>query len=269
MTPLAHMIVRELTLPIKRRSFEDLCQLLPRMRDIHCFEVSNVFDMAADLCVNNSMLGPAAMNSDLAFLPAPKTWIEWRRGEHGNEREGVLLEQTADGRAAWCTWAFKGAGLFRSQAKHHRFAIGLGDEVVAMKVADKAGVARWLSGETEAQARGWTALVYALLALINTPRVIGRRQHMPHAGLERRLLQMKGIVGKFPLHAWTEITLECKPPDDMSDMPGYEARLTGMKCLHFCRAHLRIRRGRVEFVSSHWRGNPALGMKQSRYRVMP
>lgn len=125
--------------------------------------------------------------------------------------------------------------------------------------------------ETEALRIGYIPLMYAALSVINTPRVIGRRQHMPHAGLQRKLAQARGMVGKFPLHAWTEIKLEVSPPrlDRSATGDPHEARLTGAKALHFCRCHLRVRLGQLELVSAHWRGDPALGMKQSRYKLLP
>ena len=110
-------------------------------------------------------------------------------------------------------------------------------------------------------------IVYTVLALINTPRIIGQRQHMPHERTEREKLKQLGLVGKFPLRAWTEIVLKVALPDDRSGEPSKEAHLTGQKCLHFCRTHLRVRLGQLEYVEGHWRGDPALGIKQSRYRV--
>jgi hypothetical protein len=108
---------------------------------------------------------------------------------------------------------------------------------------------------------------YAALALINAPRVIGRKQHMPHERIEREQLKQLGLVGKFPLRAWTEIVLTVAPADNRTGEPSTEAHLTGEKCLHYCRTHLRVRLGTLEYVEGHWRGNPALGMKRNRYRL--
>jgi hypothetical protein len=107
----------------------------------------------------------------------------------------------------------------------------------------------------------------AAVALINTPRVIGRQQHMPHAGLQRALARSKGMVGKFPLRAWTEIKLEVRPPVHAEGF--HEARLSGTRALHFCRAHLRVRRGQIEYVTHHWRGDASIGIKRSRYAMVP
>jgi hypothetical protein len=109
---------------------------------------------------------------------------------------------------------------------------------------------------------------YAHLALINTPRVIGQTLHYPYQRIEREKLKKHKLIGKFPLRAWTEIVLRVttRPEDRSTDEP-LEAHLTGDKCLHYCRTYLRIRNGMLEYVEGHWRGNPALGMKRSRYRV--
>lgn len=266
MTPLAHRIVKELTLPLKDRTFKDGSGLLKRMDDVHCFEVTEIYGLACDLAEKcGTLLGIADESTAFAFLPAPKTWIEFKCAD--GRREGVLLEEVSGGRAAKCTWAVGGGNLFLSQAAKDVFVIGLGADIGAMKHLQQFGVARQLEGETEAQARGWTALIYTLLAIINTPRVIGRRQHMPHRGLQKDLLARGNVVGSFPLHAWTEIVLDCTPPQDLSEAVEFEAHLTGKKCLHFCRAHLRVKNGRVEFVSAHWRGDGSLGIRRSRYRL--
>ena len=113
-------------------------------------------------------------------------------------------------------------------------------------------------------------MAYAELAmiLINSPHIIGRRQHMPHAGLERQLT--RGLAGgKFPLHAWTEIKLQVAKPVEIDDGEPHEAHLTGRRALHFVRKHIRIRLGQLEYVSAHWRGDPSIGIKRSRYTVKP
>jgi hypothetical protein len=111
---------------------------------------------------------------------------------------------------------------------------------------------------------------YAGLSLINSPRIIGQRLHYPHGRAEREALKKAKMVGKFPLRAWTEIVLEVRVnPKDVSDEPSKEAHLTGERCLHYCRTYLRVRHGMLEYVEGHWRGDPSLGMKRSRYRLEP
>ncbi len=87
---------------------------------------------------------------------------------------------------------------------------------------------------------------------------------MPHAGLQRKLAQERGMVGNFPLHAYTELTLKAFATLNEN---GKERTviLSGHRCLHFVRAYCRPSDGRL--VSSYWRGDPALGIKRTKYRV--
>src|SRR5262245_33308458 len=98
MTPLAQYLVGQLTLPVKRRTFKDPHGLLKVMDDIHCFECTAVKTLAEDLA--KKFVGHDHVSERLAFLPAPKTWIEMRGGEGGHDRMGFLFIETADGTAA-------------------------------------------------------------------------------------------------------------------------------------------------------------------------
>ncbi|MED5545772.1 MAG: hypothetical protein VYD90_11025 [Pseudomonadota bacterium] len=267
MTPLAMRIVRELALPVKDRTFNDQCGLMQRMDDVHCFEVSDVFDLAQDLALNLHKAwnkdGYASDAGVLGFLPAPKTWIEWTRGGY---REAVLLEETHEGDAL-SSWAIAdNDGLFLSS----RHCGGLLLSSINRAAIDAPWPSvRTLVDETEPQRLGWIFTIYAMLAIINSPRLIGHKQHMPHRGLERRLAAAKASTGKFPLHAWTELKLSVSDIGKRADGKEYEAHYTGERCLHFCRAHLRVKRGRIEKVAAHYRGNPANGIKRTRYSVAP
>ena len=250
MTPLAHKIVRELTLPLKDRSFTDKASLLPRMADVQCFEVSEIAELARDLGSRYPKYGAP---EDLLFLPAPKTWLE-RKTRWG--RMGFFLEEDD---LTSLTIAYDGFGQWGSLN-----ASGIRQQNRHGVCNDANGRMDYLAGLADSSE--W---LRAVLAMINTPRIIGRKQHMPHRGLEHKLLRLRGTVGSFPLRAWTEILLKVTPPHDAAADAPSEAHLTGRRALHFCRAHLRIRMGCLELVSAHWRGDPALGIKRSRYRVVP
>lgn len=102
------------------------------------------------------------------------------------------------------------------------------------------------------------------LDLINTPGLVGLRQHDPHRGLARRLAHYRS--GSYPLQGWSEVVLKAQT---RHAEPG--ERLTGAtyhKCLHFVRSHRRhFRDGHVTIIPAHWRGDPALGIKRTRYRM--
>lgn len=250
MTPLAAHFIKQQTLPIKRRDvIHDPDRMLSRMADIHCFDITEIKDVVHQVVDAWEDKGePIDTCRDRIFLPAPNTWIEWNGDADGN-RGATFLSDCGDGWADAYAVSPQGHGGTYYVWKCERLC--LSDTAVYRPDGVRYEGASWLR---------------ATLALINTPRIVGRRQHMPNKGLERRLTQHFG-VGKFPLHAWTEIKLEVLKPIEIDDGAPHEAHLTGKRALHFCRAHIRIRMGKLEYVTSHWRGDPAIGIKQSRYVV--
>lgn len=119
-------------------------------------------------------------------------------------------------------------------------------------------------GEIEGTMKLGIAFSVLALDLINTPGLVGLRQHDPHRGLARKLYAFRS--GSYPLRGWSEIVLK-----HQTRVIEDEERHTGAtyhKCLHFVRSHLRhFRNGRVTVIPAHWRGDPALGIKRTRYRV--
>lgn len=268
MTPLAHKLAKQLVIPPKDRQWfwrANGDSLRRMMTDVHCFEASAVLNMVGELQTQVRKLSEGAADKffgQRCFLPAPKTWLEFYVQEV-RQRMALLLTDTDDG------WARVDVFMDGEEtAAGHLGKISLVDgtyncigEQIAVPneflVALPDGRAWWK----------FLGLCHYLLVIINTPRIIGRRQHMPHRGLERKLTKKMGR-GKFPLHAWTEIKLEVAKPTEIDDGEPHEAHLTGRRALHFCRAHLRIRNGKMEYVTSHWRGDPAIGIKQSRYKLV-
>lgn len=263
MTPLAHAIVKELTLPLKNRSLNDPDEMLARVDDVHCFEVTEVLDVVAELARQYPKHG---IRDELMFLPAPRTWIE-HQTDFGYF--GILIEDV--GAEEWATW--RAWGQPKRLGKAERW-IDVGRKQERLRPLPSPSKPRLHAAalqlnsifqQNAAELHGceW---IRAVLAIINTPRIIGRTTHMPHAGLQKRLARARGLVGRFPLHAWTEIKLKvCPPKVETGDD---EIWLTGHRALHFVRCHLRIRLGQLELVSAHWRGDPALGIKQSRYKLV-
>lgn len=255
MTPLAHAIAADSTLPIGKRAYGDAAQRLQLLDGVHFFEVSAVFDAARSLGAD--FLRGRDLPDVLAFLPAARTWLEWTEP---TGRVGVLLEaELGDASAHIRSVALLKDGRLLFPPNGGWLMLGAS--------AGLHGIA-YPAAITGVRPKILDAVLYALLAMVNTPRVIGRRQHMPHAGLQRRLAASLRLPGKYPLHAWHELALEVTPPTPDGGTLR-EARLTGGKALHFVRGHLRIRQGRLERVSPHWRGDPALGIKQTRYRLVP
>lgn len=262
MTPLAYRIVKELTLPKRERTFEGI-HLPRRLSGAQCFEVTDIYDAAFEIAKDVAKVAGSETSS---FLPAPKTWIE-RRNIDGSRFGWLLEEHEDDSGVVYCAEALdcRGQSFFgefgADSTLSRGYLLHLRDGLLPMRDGDRAGY--YMDGFAPEN------IIPALLAFINTPRIIGRRQHMPHRGLERKLIARRAVIGKFPLHAWTEIKLHVTPPKDVSGERSHEAHLTGERALHFCRAHLRIRLGKLEVVRGHWRGDPAIGIKQTRYTVVP
>jgi hypothetical protein len=270
MTPLAAYLAKQIVARPKHREGiwrepENIKRLRGLMEDIHCFEVTAALPVAME--IHKSLKHrPEKSNTELfntySFLPAPKTWIEWKHAS-GN-RIAIHIHDPYNGNYPEKKEA---ACIFFS----HDIACNLGTVDIHGDEYHDVGGDRYLpTFLTDISGEQTPAILLSaahfMLVLINSPRIIGRRQHMPNVGLERRLTRGLG-VGKFPLHAWTEIRLEVAKPTFIDDGEPHEAHLTGRRALHFCRKHIRIRNGQLEYVSAHWRGDPALGIKRSRYTV--
>lgn len=291
MTPLARVIAKQNLEPRSRRPEGDECDLYKKMDDIHCFDVTQVLDLVEDLAWK-IVIGETCIG-ELSFLPARKTWIEWSRTSNFPQPTHYLpgLHCSPVGRDCTQGTLLVGATgkddvtVFEAQACGPLYNAWTGDFGLRLNSSERpqdyfgltwAGKESIAKCETFTQgnilhddAKWYAAMLMASLALINSPKVIGRRTHAPHRGLERDLIQRRAVVGRFPLRAWTEIILAVGPPTAAADDAPDETHLTGNRCLHFVRRHVRVIGGRVTYVREHWRGDAALGIKRSRYIMKP
>lgn len=272
MTPLAMYLTKQLIAPRKDRrdSWADDQQravLRTKLTDIHCFEITEVLGLMREVHDALDAKGKDEFYNTMGkfgFLPAPKTWIEWRMRD--GTRQSVHLEQI-DETATPSNDATIAINWFCRESSAYVGALTSDHRSILVSQAHPNLPPRFVG----LNKNGWR-LVFTLsslaLIMINSPRIIGRKQHMPHVGLERQLT--RGLAGgKFPLHAWTEIKLQVAKPIEIDDGEPHEAHLTGRRALHFVRKHIRIRLGQLEYVSAHWRGDPSIGIKRSRYTVVP
>lgn len=265
MTPLALKLSKVLT--HKRTPMSDFWKAnKPKLRnvleDTHFFEVNEIIPMIKELgSLKHDNLSSAL--STLGFLPAPKTWIEYKSHLCGH-KIALYLEEidnfTSEVHLIW-----------PDGAQHLGRLVGntcdcITDGGLYCFPDEIAELIRHYNTDAGKFAMEMIAYAHHILTIINSPHIIGRQQHMPHKGLESRLIKTFGI-GKFPLHAWTEIKLHVAKPIEIDDGEPHEAHLTGKRALHFCRKHIRIRLGKLEYVSAHWRGDASIGIKQSRYKV--
>lgn len=267
MTPLAQAIANDACLPVGKRRFGNLADEIGLFDGLHFFECSAVYETA---CAISGKLARDRSSSarQMTFLAAPRMLIDCSTPEHEmTSRQAFLLEQNGETARVTILLMARSDGLIvRVPTQLFLPLIGSDEPFGSYKLIVDRHLPRC---DVKPAMDRLAAGLMAVLAMINTPRIINRQQHMPHRGLERKLAGSRGMVGKFPLNAWTELKLEVRPPRDATDDGNIEAHLTGQKAFHFCRTHLRVRLGKLELVSAHWRGDPALGIKQTRYAVMP
>jgi hypothetical protein len=258
MTPLAFHIAKQKLLPAKDRTFNDNGGIFDHILQAHCFEVSEVTDLASELKMHMPRCG---VDERSTFLPAPTTWMEWRTPEGCSN--GILLMADGDDSVVRIdSYGNRGGAVDRHGLTGISFS-----QKVNISLRYKPTVT---GADTEADRRrlvlaelGLDEHTLALLAIINTPRIVGREEHQAHRGLQREL-RRKGFQGKVP--NWNKIRLEITRAQTESSGKDGEP-LTGGKALHFCRSFIRIKRGRLEIVKSHMRGNASNGIKLSHYVV--
>jgi hypothetical protein len=98
--------------------------------------------------------------------------------------------------------------------------------------------------------------VWAAIALINTPR-LSVLHHVDYAKLNKA----RYAKGKVPLLSHSIVRLAI----DRGEVGPSASKAKGQAALHHVRAFLRLKRGRVELVRPHWRGDPRFGVIQHRY----
>lgn len=258
MTPLAARIANELTLPHRKRTFFDPCGVLSRISEAHCFECTEIHPLMEEMYYAGAADKPTAesMAQD-AFLPAPVTWLEWKH-EDAPDRFGLMLVQGPDEHTF--------ARIVACVGKEFYSATVIDGDLrpCDAKFDDLPDGTTWLDFLVE-DTREIFCVSLTMLVLINQQQIIERHRRPSHAGLRRNLHR---AVGKYPLLAWEEIKLRVDGPRDVSSRaPGVRVSTEDMP-LHFVRAHHRKTLVWRDVVKAHWRGNPALGMKQTRYRMV-
>jgi hypothetical protein len=272
MTPLAQKFFRQLTLPKKDRRVMDNAGTLAKLDGLHCFELSAVAD-AVNAAIENEgahVVRAAAQIAHQLFLPAERTWLEVRHeGDNVHawampgERTAVLIEAIAPGKYRLTLVL----GELLASLPIGTFEVTnspLASPWIGRAIANKGFNDRATPEQRQAMLNRFIVETLLFLDMINTPGLVGLKSHQPHRGLERSLRQ--NGVGKYPLRAWSEVLI--KPGVIEAGPEDHEGHLTGRKCLHFVRAHRRqFQDGRQTIVTHHWRGDPALGIKRTRYRI--
>jgi hypothetical protein len=269
MTPMLQALMRHAMLPRgkERMQYRGALGGPPAFSPVpHAFEVSQLFELARRAVdgLRDRKLADAAT----AHLPFDDVWMEFaidgsEFGHPKDTRHGIFLRR-AKGPfpiAEVMGWVYSpGQEVLSDLTRRFLLPLQGAPYVGEAMTSEHLGSI----GEHE---QTLASLVYALLAMINSPRALARREHAPHKGLDRDLRR----TGQPGLRPWTEILLELPggrriERDDAA--PPADGRGSA-KAEHWVRMHPRFKLGRLEWVTAHKRGDPTLGTVQATYRVRP
>lgn len=212
----------------------------------------------------------AERSRDYVFAPAENTWLEWSGPSiPGSNRNGLLLIGADDTRGRSL---LTGDGQFVFDAEipgRGRTPIGVpivydfpGDGSILRPQIKRAWevISRMAPqvGNFDFNALG--SWIIGALALINTPRI----SHVREAELGR-LNRAREKKHRPPILSHKIVTIKI----DSGELGnGFQKTQTGERALHHVRAFMRLRKGKVEIVRPHWRGNPRFGVIMHRYVAM-
>lgn len=175
-------------------------------------------------------------------IPDKLTWLEF----HGDDRKTgfFFYSATASLRLARCLIV---------EHRHGGEDVTLTTELLNM---DEGGLV---------EQRAHNRQLLGALALLATPALIERRE-----ADQEKLNRQRAKRGKPPLYRHDElrlIDLDLARPQRGEGDGEASGRHGPRRREHFCRAHLRFKRDRMEFVRPHWRGDAKLGHVNPAYRV--
>lgn len=257
---------------------DDLTEWSPQMRpvfdDARRVRVhKDVMALAYSLAIDAKKLEAA---SRFIFFPSEKTWIEWEddQGKMGMFFEGHQASVT-EGLGFWahsrhgtdpqvvpCFVDTPRYALAFKPEQHRQLLLkkAEGNVGATNKVRDAF---KDMTFESQMKIQGSfdtvKPVIWAVLALINSPKII--RQHPID---QSKLNKRRQALGRYTFHPHHEVRLNV----DKHIIDTASGETDGAsRCLHFVRAFLRFRLGQYELVRPHWRGDPALGIRDTHYAV--
>jgi len=246
-SPLAARILRELTLQLKHRTFNDQGGLLKLLPGAHCFEVSAIMDVARKLAMQlNTEPGPLPREW---FLPGRHVWFAW--WEPPGARFGVLL--LADDCRKF------GQFIFACIDGENFGARPIGGFDFNDRSNPRLGSPVW-PGKTRTKKILLFILLMlpAICCLINIPKCCSRVLRSSNKNLIKELNRR----GHWPLLGWNEIKINI---DRWEQDVGVIGERTRQHALHWVRAYERRINGVWTQVSESWRGDASLRVFNSRY----
>jgi hypothetical protein len=245
---------------------DKICERYPITRNLvegcRVLRVHNDVIALADGIVHDDNKLKAA--APYIFAPAERTWIEW-------EDERGKIAMFLDGIRGSVQ---QGRGIFMSEEHSDpethvmvSFTYDLAAFVMeplaipATMTEDNMDFVSLMSyNQVSATALlQLKPIVFAILALINSPKII-RSKEIDLTRLNKKRVSM----GRYTFHPHHEVRLNV----DKRVITTVKGESDGAsKCLHFVRTHLRFvpTQGGYTLVHPHWRGDPALGIRDTHY----
>lgn len=209
----------------------------------------DVMALAYNLAVDADKLVGA---SPYIFMPAFRSWIEW---SDDTGRMGFFFD--GDDRSVT-----HGMGFWASQkfTDDEPVLVGSRFDIPGYELGlIPAGLDMDSVIRVQGNLNKFRPIVWAVLALINSPKIIRQREID-----QRRINRRRQGLGRYAFHPHHEVRLNV----DKHIIETVRGEGDGAsRALHFVRTHLRFRRGQYELVSPHWRGDPALGIRDTSYRA--
>lgn len=264
---------------------DEMTALIEALRSAHRFHLSpSVATVVEDLADYRTI----ERSRKWLFLPGEPFWVEWAGNGPSSSatRHGVLLSASEEypdefpqlGLMTYYTdernpEGFKGIAsvgfAYSFDAEYDLFSqhIGMVSEVFDGDGEDDEAARRDFETSLapdhplrDVWHRDVGAFVGAALAFINTPRLVH-----PIPRDQRKLNVARQKRGAPPLLKFTEVTLR----PDRVDVVRTASRTgaSGEVSRHHVRGHLRIKQGKIELVTPHWRGNPEKGVTIQRHAV--
>jgi hypothetical protein len=217
---------------------------------------SDVLQLVKMLMDNDEDERKLAGAAPYIFFPSNNTWIEWQdeRGHLG--------------------FYFYGPGNSVTDGQGFLTIQDYKEERPAMTLPMRYGVPQYMleanpAPSTDLQTRiafGQTTamvkpLIFAMLAMINSPKVV-RATEIDVSRINKK----RQALGRYCFHPHHEVRLDIDKRV-VKTVTGHGDGAS--KALHFVRAHLRFipTMGQYVLVQPHWRGDPALGIRDTHYRV--
>ena len=206
--------------------------------------------------------------ADLMFLPAPVTWLEFAFPSEGGGAVFVCTNQVTGREKAisvYCLSPTQLSALFVLEPKTHdtyMWDAGPPNMKTTKTALQEAGFTdETIDGYHNSAAR----LIISALVAINSPKIVEFEPQQPSKLLERKLMDARVFDRNRPSSGWTRVTLGGAAVGRPTETDSTEHTGPG-KRLHYCRAHIRIARGKLQRVTGHWRGNAELGRTRAVYK---